>query len=155
MLSQEQLIFIVGGLGGFVCILLLWIINLHFRLKRFMKGSSDLSLEGTLAYLVDELKSLNGFSRATAERTKTLEEKAKKNVGSVGIIRFNAFNDMGGNQSFSTAFLNDLGDGVLFSGIYGRDRVVVYAKPVEKFSSLYELSPEEKDAIGKAQTKNV
>jgi hypothetical protein len=80
-----------------------------------------------------------------------LEEKAKQNAGSIGLVRFNAFSDTGGNQSFSTALLNEKGTGILLSGISGRDRMSVYAKPVEQFSSTYDLSPEEKDAIQKAR----
>jgi hypothetical protein len=120
-----------------------------------MKGSRGSSLEGTLVHLVDECKSLHLFSQTLSQRTKRLEEKAQNTVGKVGIVRFNAFNDTGGNQSFSTAFLSEEGNGVLLSGIHGRDRVAIYAKPVEKFVSPYELSPEEKDAVEKARIKNV
>jgi hypothetical protein len=151
MLSEETLLFIIGGLGGSIAILALWVITIYRRLGRFMKGSSGASLEGMLNRIVGEEEAIKDFTRRLAERTNILEEKAKQNAGSIGVVRFNAFSDTGGNQSFATALLNEKGTGVLLSGISGRDRMSVYAKPVEQFSSTYDLSPEEKDAIQKAR----
>ena len=71
-------------------------------------------------------------------------------------VRFNPFKGTGagGNQSFATALLNENGDGVVLSSLYSRERVSVYAKPVQKFSSEYELSGEEKQAIKSAKNLN-
>ena len=151
MLSEETLLFIIGGLGGSIAILALWVITIYRRLGRFMRGSAGASLEGMLNRIVTEEEAIKDFTRRLAERTNMLEEKAKQNAGSIGVVRFNAFGDTGGNQSFATALLNEKGTGVLLSGISGRDRMSVYAKPVEQFSSTYDLSPEEKDAIQKAR----
>jgi len=151
MLSEETLLFIIGGLGGSIAILALWLVALYRRVGRFMKGSAGASFEGMLNRIVSEEEAIKDFTRTLAERTSVLEEKARQYAGNIGVVRFNAFGDTGGNQSFVTAFLNEKGTGVLISGISGRDRMSVYAKPVEQFSSTYDLSPEEKDAIQKAR----
>jgi len=57
------------------------------------------------------------------------------------------FEDMGGQLSFSAAILNDLGDGLVISCINGRQEARTYAKPVQRASSPYNLSPEEQEAI--------
>lgn len=68
-------------------------------------------------------------------------------VSQVGVVRYDAFEDMGGALSFSTALLDGRGDGVILSGINGRTEGRTYAKPVADGSSDFNLSPEESDAI--------
>ena len=65
-------------------------------------------------------------------------------------MRYNAFADVGGKQSFATAILSEDGNGVVISSMYSRERVNVYAKPINNFSSEYELSKEEVQAIKEA-----
>jgi len=82
-----------------------------------------------------------------------IEKRLRKSVQSVHTVRFNPFKGTGGggNQSFATSFLNEEGDGVVLSSIYSRDRVSIFAKPVKKHSSEYELSEEEKEAVSHSQ----
>ncbi len=68
-------------------------------------------------------------------------------VQHVGVVRFDAFRDLGGMLSFAVALLDDRGNGLAFSSIYGRSESRTYAKPIIERSSSYELSPEEKEAI--------
>ncbi len=68
-------------------------------------------------------------------------------VQHVGVVRFDAFRDLGGLLSFAVALLDDRGNGLVFSSIYGRSESRTYAKPVVERSSSYELSPEEREAI--------
>lgn len=68
-------------------------------------------------------------------------------VQHVGVVRFDAFRDLGGMLSFAVALLDDRGNGLAFSSIYGRSESRTYAKPIVERGSSYELSPEEKEAI--------
>lgn len=68
-------------------------------------------------------------------------------VSQVGVVRYDAFEDMGGALSFSAALLDGRGDGVIFSGINGRTEGRTYAKPIAEGRSDFNLSPEESDAI--------
>ncbi|HLC94991.1 MAG TPA: DUF4446 family protein, partial [Patescibacteria group bacterium] len=68
-------------------------------------------------------------------------------------IRFNPFPNAGGQQSFATALLNEVGDGVVISSLYARDRMSVFAKPITHFKSEYELTDEERDALAKAKSQ--
>lgn len=67
----------------------------------------------------------------------------------VGLVRYDAFPDMGGGQSFSIALLNEAGDGLVLSGLYSRHDLRVYAKPVEK-----NVSPEGQTAPPRSGSKN-
>ncbi|NIT70429.1 DUF4446 family protein, partial [candidate division KSB1 bacterium] len=58
----------------------------------------------------------------------------------VGTVRFNPFKGTGGGQSFAAAFLSEHGNGVVISTLYSRERVSVFAKPIQSFASEYELT---------------
>ncbi|MEK7509933.1 MAG: DUF4446 family protein [Patescibacteria group bacterium] len=85
----------------------------------------------------------------TRELTK-LKQEGKKAMSKVGIVRFNPFQEIGGDQSFSIALLDGNNDGVIVTGYYAREMNRVYAKPVNRGVSEYSLSDEEKEAIRRA-----
>ncbi|MFN2613582.1 MAG: DUF4446 family protein, partial [Actinomycetota bacterium] len=68
----------------------------------------------------------------------------------VGLVRFDAFEDMGGKLSFAVALLDAEGTGVVFSSINGRSDTRIYAKPIEQAGSRIPLSEEETEAIKRA-----
>jgi hypothetical protein len=72
----------------------------------------------------------------------------------VAVVRYDAFNDMGGRMSFSAALLDDAGDGVVISSINGRTETRTYAKGVKGGTSEAELSPEEVQVIGYAKASH-
>jgi len=68
----------------------------------------------------------------------------------LGVVRFNPFSDVGGDQSFAIALVDGHGNGVVISSLYGRHDIKVYAKPLKKWESEYTLTDEEKQAIAHA-----
>jgi hypothetical protein len=86
-------------------------------------------------------------------KIKDLEETSEITVQKIGIVRFNPFNNVGGNQSFVVALLNGNDDGFLISSLFVEDGNRVYAKTVRQGKSDYALSKEEMDAIEKAMNK--
>jgi hypothetical protein len=85
------------------------------------------------------------------EEMKKLEKKQKLSVQKIGIIRFNPFSEVGSDQSFSVALLNEENDGVVITSLYTRQENRVYGKPIKDSQSEYSLSEEEKRAIEKAK----
>jgi len=71
-------------------------------------------------------------------------------VRNIETVRFNPFIDAGSNQSFAIAMLNDEGNGVVMSSLYARDRMSIFAKPIVRGKSEFELSSEEKEVLSKA-----
>jgi hypothetical protein len=69
----------------------------------------------------------------------------------IGLVRFNAYHDTGGEYSFALALLGANGDGVVMSGLYHRERCRVYAKAVSGWESPHSLTEEEQEAIARAR----
>jgi len=99
------------------------------------------------------------LTASTAERLTTsaeqMETKLRRGLQRLGLVRFNAFEGLGGEQSFAIALLDDEGAGFVLSSLQGRGESRLYAKPVEKWDSTYNLSVEEKEAIGRAYQSDV
>lgn len=68
----------------------------------------------------------------------------------VAVVRFDAFDDMGGRLSFSAALLDDSGDGLVLTSIHARSETRAYAKGIQSGKCEQKLSPEEEQAIGYA-----
>jgi len=95
------------------------------------------------------LRRLAGTSgRAAPAADGTVDPKALRHVG---VVRYDAFGDMGGRLSFSAALYDDDGDGLVISSINGRSETRTYAKPLIDLRSEHRLSPEEEQAISAAR----
>lgn len=81
----------------------------------------------------------------------TLREEAKGALRHLAVVRYDAFEEMGGRLSWSLAILDDGGDGVVLSSIRGRSESRTYTKSVAGWSSEQELSPEEAEAVAHAR----
>lgn len=79
--------------------------------------------------------------------TETLRELQRSAISRIGLVRYDAFPDMGGMLSFSAALLDERGDGVLISAINGRQETRAYGKPLVGGTSKHNLSDEEQDAV--------
>ena len=125
-------------------------IALKRRLSKLSVGGSN--LEETLKALMQEREENKAFRGELEKYLKLAEARLRQSVQGVGVERFNPFAEgQGGNQSFCVALIDERGEGVVFSTLYARDRVGVYAKPLLQGTSTFELSNEEKEAVTKAQ----
>ncbi len=144
-----------AAFGALVLVILVSFIALaaHRRVRRltFRKGDS---LEDTLGELSRRVREFQVFREELEMYLKHAEKRLQKSTQGVGIVRFNPFHGdgSGGNQSFAVAFLDEHGDGVVLSAIYAREgQTSVYAKPLAKGTSQFELTEEESEAIRKAK----
>jgi hypothetical protein len=80
-------------------------------------------------------------------KIKNLENTCEKTIQKTGIVRFNPFNEMGGNQSFVVALLDDKNNGFVLSSLFVKEGNRVYAKEIKDGKSDHTLSNEEKKAI--------
>ena len=141
------------ALLGVVCILIGLVIYLAFRISKLTRGATG----GSLETIINELhrgqllheKNIQGLQATAAEHHTRLLHA----IRGVSTIRFDPFQNAGGQQSFATALLNESGDGVVISGIHARDGVRVYAKEIHAFVSERELSESETEAIAAARSK--
>ncbi len=104
----------------------------------------------TLKDALDWLGEIDKKVESLLESFNSLEAKNKFSIQKIGVVRYNPFSNVGGNQSFTVALLDDNDDGVIITSLYNHNGNTVYAKPVKEGKSEYSLSHEEKEAMGKA-----
>ena len=104
-------------------------------------------LLGKIERLEQAVRALNGTDRRQ-------QFQIEGSVRRVALLRYDAFEDVGGRLSFSCAMLDEHGTGVVLTSINGRQETRVYAKPVAVGTSTYNLSAEEEEAIRQAMTED-
>lgn len=158
---QENPLKVVFFLGTAKIVLVLWlvwvewqVISLKKRLKFFFKGRQAGDLEDVIAAGAEKIKMLE---RAVADlygKNEIVDKIAKAGLQKVGLVRFNAFKDVGGDQSFALALLDYQNNGAVILSLFGREGIRVYAKTVKGGVSEYSLSEEEEQAIRQAMGLN-
>jgi hypothetical protein len=113
----------------------------------------DDALRGILEGHAKSLQRLEAAVRALNSTDKGQQQLIEGAVRRVGLVRYDAFEDVGGRLSFSCALLDDHGNGVVVTSINGRQDTRVYAKPITGGRSPYNLSVEEEEAIRQALTR--
>jgi hypothetical protein len=126
---------------------MIWISYLHKKTKKLFMGTKAKDLEEVMMTISRHTEQLENTQRQINKHLELLDGKMKKTIRSVETIRFNPFPDHGSNQSFAISFINDEGDGVVISSLYARDRMSIFAKPIKKGNSDYELSAEEQEVL--------
>jgi predicted ribosome quality control (RQC) complex YloA/Tae2 family protein len=128
-----------------------WMFTTEQRLKRFFLGKKAKDLEDTIVTLENEISKLKIAKEKNEKEISLLNQKLKKSIRGLETIRFNPFPDQGSNQSFAIGLLDEEGDGVVISSLYSRERMSVFAKPIKKNKSEYELTDEEKQVLEKSK----
>ena len=145
--------FIPSALGSGILILMMYVIYLHTKVRKLMKGKDGKSLEETIVNSLEDIKKIHHFQKESLLYFEDVEKRLGRSIQAVETIRFNPFKGTGegGNQSFSTAFLSEKGDGAVISSLYSRDRVSIFSKPLNKFESQFELTDEERGVVEEAK----
>lgn len=148
-----ELSYIIYTLIAVVLILIVLVVRLELKLKRLLRGRRAVDLEGTIVGALKDIEMLSEAGKYSKEEIKQIKEDLKNRIKAPETIRFNPFSDVGGKQSFATAFINEKGDGVVISSLFSREKVSVFGKPVKNFSSEYDLTGEEKSAMQRVKEK--
>ncbi len=139
--------------------LLAWNIFLQASVSRIKKnqqqlfsGKNGADLEKTILEHTKNMKELDQDIQDLFGISNQIQNLATKSVHKVGVVRFNPFKDLGGDQSFSIALLDGENSGIVISSLHTRDGSRVYAKPVEHGKPMkYPLTDEEKEVIKRAE----
>jgi hypothetical protein len=121
------------------------------RWRELLQAPGGASLEETLETHLEERRRILSELRALQDRVRVLEDKMRVDKRHLGIVRYDAFDDVGGEQSFALALYDDEGDGVVLTSLVGRTDCRVYAKALRKGRSDRTLSQEEQRAIREAE----
>ncbi|MCS6923980.1 MAG: DUF4446 family protein [Fimbriimonadales bacterium] len=145
------------GLVAVVVVLAIWNLVQAWRWGRFMRRWKALmthseggSLEHTLYETLRRVSLMEETLKAHGNHLERLQSQTNRCLQRVGLVRYDAFPDAGGQQSFALAVVDEHGDGFLLSGIHSRQEMRVYAKPVQKRTSTIGLSEEEQRALREA-----
>ncbi|MBI5530728.1 MAG: DUF4446 family protein [Candidatus Doudnabacteria bacterium] len=152
-LSIFNLILIVLTLMGLgYC---LWQITSLNRLRKsFFKSSDGLDLEQVIYSLSSSLQDGQRQQQALENALIELREKTSFAVQKVGLVRFNPFDDGGGNFSFCLALLDEHNSGVVITSMHGRQQNRIYTKKIDDGKSDSQLNDEELQAVKNAHYKN-
>ena len=124
---------------------------LQARLDQLTRGASDGSLEGALNHHIDTVRSMQSDMEQLTVAVSVLQAGFPLCLQRCGMVRYNAFEDVGGEQSFSVALLNAVGDGVIISSVRSRTSVQVYAKSFANGKPSHTLSQEEELALERSR----
>lgn len=156
-LTIEELTLALGVVAGVTLIALLLCLVLAARLRRARReymvirgdGEERDILQG-IGRMIGRVDALEARADALASNQELHAATGRFALQKFGIVRYDAFEDMGGRLSFSAALLDDHGDGVVISSINGRTETRTYAKPIRQLASEHNLSEEEREAIASA-----
>jgi hypothetical protein len=147
-MSWQYLVYIILGCWLFVLTVSLAFFYNFFR--RFTKGAK----EQDLTKVLEKILSTQDFNTEETRRLKIkldqLEEDALFHIQKVELLKFNPFKEIGGEHSFTLAFLNKKGSGVIVTGLHTRESTRIYAKTVENGKSEVTLSGEEERVLTRA-----
>jgi hypothetical protein len=117
------------------------------RLDNLTRGESGESLESVLGQHLERVRAVMRDIDRLDARTATIERDVSTGFGRMGLVRYNPFEDTGGNQSFALAMLDRKGDGFVVNSLHARAGTRVYAKVVTGGKSDAALSAEEAEAL--------
>ena len=132
---------------------LLWrrVAGLAGRLDRITRGEDGQSLQGVLETHLGRVVEVQSEVAQLATRAGKLEVDGRRAFQRIGLVRFNPFEDTGGNQSFALALLDAEEDGIIISSLHSRGSTRIYAKAIAAGRPEAALSDEETEALGLAR----
>ncbi len=133
-LSVLALLYAIAGAGG----------------RRRGAAETAVPADEAVGALLQRIERLEHAARTMHTTDQRQQLQIEAGVRRVGLLRYDAFEDVGGRLSFSCAMLDEHGNGLVLTSINGRQETRVYAKPISGGTSPYNLSSEEAEAIRQA-----
>lgn len=156
-MATEVLLYLVLVLLIMQVVFIGIVINLQMKHKRmqekyqvFMRGKDGKSLEKGF---LEQFKTVEKLERAVKQNTRdidTIYKRMKTHYQKIGIVRYDAFQEMGGNLSFVLTMLDENNNGWVFNAMHSREGCYTYIKEIVKGESYMELGEEERESLKKA-----
>ena len=132
------------------------IVNLKFKkinkkYSKFFKNSNDSNIERLVEDNIDLCHEITNKNKEIENKINLIERNILQCVQKIGIVRYNAFENVGSNLSFAIAILDGSDNGIVLNGVYSRESTTTYAKAIINGQSKYTLSAEEIQAIDMAK----
>ncbi len=142
---------------GIMVFVLLYMVRVSMKMTRFlkryrifMKGRDAASLEKAFAQKFLEVDKLTEMTSVQANEIRRIKEIQSRTANKIGIVKYDAFPDVGGRLSFALAMLDESDSGFVLNAIHGREGCYTYVKEIVKGESYVVLGQEEKEALRQA-----
>lgn len=128
--------------------------KLRKKYESFMIGKNGESLEDTLVKRIQQVEGLLVSVDENKEHIQQIFDTLKDTFQKVGMVKYDAFDEMGGKLSFSLALLNQKNDGFIINAMHSREGCYTYIKEIVDGNSIIVLAEEEKNALELAMGSN-
>ena len=149
--------YILLGLMVLCAVLLILVITQMIKLRHlnrkydyFMRGKDAETMEDMILDELDEIKNLKAENRAAKDSIRTLNRTFRSSFQKFGVVRYNAFEGMGGTLSFAIALLDYTNTGFVLNCMHSRNGCYLYLKEVDAGRTEVVLGNEEKEALEQA-----
>lgn len=161
MLNQEKILLIAVlvlalltvALLTTTIILLVKVCNLAKKYREFMKGADGHTMESAITSRFKEIDGLREESKYTSEKLNIACDTLIMAYQKIGIVKYDAFKEMGGKLSFSLCLLDDENNGFILTSMHTREGCYTYLKEIIKGESFVVLAAEERRALEEAKNK--
>lgn len=157
-IDSDYIIIVLAVVTLVVLILLIvntvQIVNLRKKYNIFMSGKNARNLEKTLIERLEQVDELVKANAANEKNIKRLFHNMRFTFQKVGLVKYDAFNEMGGKLSFSLALLNEMDDGFVLNAVHSREGCYTYIKEIVGGNSIIVLAEEEQEALDIAKEAN-
>lgn len=158
-LEPEMILF-----GAVALLMVLFIVNLILsisnssKINTLMDYSDDGDIIGALKDYYDKVEDLaktvnKSTDTVLLSRLSNCENEASISIKKIGVVNFDAFDDIKGNLSFSLAMLDNNNDGIVFTSLFGHNSCNTYLREIQNGETSVKLLAEEKEALSKAKNK--
>lgn len=127
--------------------------KLRKRYEAFMQGKDAESLEDTLVTRIQQIDQLVTSERRNREDIEKISDILLHTFQKVGMVKYDAFHEMGGKLSFSLALLDQKNDGFIINAMHSREGCYTYIKEILNGNSIIVLADEEREALNIALGK--
>lgn len=150
--------------GAVALLMILFIINLVLgisnssKINTLIDYSDDGDIIGALKDYYDKVEDLAKTVNSSTDtvllsRLSSCENEANISIKKIGIVNFDAFDDVKGNLSFSLAMLDNNNDGIVLTSLFGHNSCNTYVREIQNGETSVKLMAEEKEALSKAKNK--
>lgn len=128
--------------------------SLKKKYKKFMGGKEVKSLEKQLERIVEDNRYIIDLSDENKKEIKNINKELENSFNKVGLVKYDAFKQMGGMLSFSIALLNEKNNGFILNSVHSSEGCYTYVKEINAGMCEIELSNEERSALSQAMKKS-
>lgn len=160
IIEQNHGYIIIGLVILSIVFLIISIVNsakcssLKKKYNAFMQGKDGKSLEDDILFRLEQIDELIESNAANERNIDLIFKRLQKTFQKYGMVKYDAFDEMGGKLSFTLAMLNEKNDGYVLNVVHSREGCFSYVKEVIAGNPILSLSPEEQEALEDALLKD-